>query len=88
MRFVLGLLSGLLGLFAGWFGLAMAVIGLAGPDRDGGIAMAAFFQIGPIGGLAGLGLGLWLFGRIGRARRPSPTATAPGSTDTRSSRSD
>ncbi len=73
MRFVLGLSSALLGLVAGWFGLALAVIGLAGPDRDGGIAMGAFFQIGPIGGVAGLFVGLWLFRRFG-LRRAAPVA--------------
>ena len=86
MRIVLGLLAGLLGLVAGWFGLAMAVIGLAGPDRDGGIAMGAFFQIGPIGGVLGFVVGLWLFSRFGVSRpsavpapipAASPTAAAP-----------
>jgi len=78
MRIVLGLLAGLLGLVAGWFGLALAVIGLAGPDRDGGIAMGAFFQIGPIGGIAGFFAGLWLFRRLGLVRASAvPTATAP-----------
>ena len=42
MRFILGFLSGVMGLLAGWFGLAALVIGLAGPDRDGGVAMGAF----------------------------------------------
>ena len=49
MRFIIGLLSGVLGMLAGWAGLAFLVVSLAGPDRDGGIAMGAFFQIGPIG---------------------------------------
>jgi len=53
MRFILGFLSGVIGLLAGWFGLAALVIGLSGPDRDGGVAMGAFFNIGPIGGLVG-----------------------------------
>ena len=52
MRFILGLLSALLGALAGWSALAALVIALAGPDRDGGIAMGAFFDIGPIGGVA------------------------------------
>lgn len=76
MRIVLGLMSALLGLVAGWFGLALAVIGLAGPDRDGGIAMGAFFQIGPIGGVAGFFVGLWLFRRFGLGRAaPAPSGS-------------
>ena len=53
MRVFLGFLSGLVGALAGWIGLALLVASLAGPDRDGGIAMGAFFNIGPIGGLVG-----------------------------------
>ena len=44
MRAALGFLSGLVGMLAGWFGLAFLVIALAGPDRDGGVAMGAFFS--------------------------------------------
>src|ERR1700693_4121466 len=65
MRFILGFLSGVIGLLAGWFGLAALVIGLAGPDRDGGLAMGAFFNIGPIGGLVGFAAGVLLFIKIG-----------------------
>jgi hypothetical protein len=54
MRFVIGVLSGVLGMLAGWAGLAALVVALAGPDRDGGIAMGALFTIGPFGGLIGL----------------------------------
>jgi hypothetical protein len=61
MRFILGFLSGVIGLLAGWFGLAALVIGLSGPDRDGGVAMGAFFNIGPIGGLVGFVAGVLLF---------------------------
>src|SRR5215510_3715150 len=68
MRFVLGFLSALLGALAGWSGLAALVVMLAGPDRDGGIAMGAFFDIGPIGGVAGLIAGIWLFMRFGMVR--------------------
>jgi uncharacterized membrane protein YfcA len=42
MRFVIGFLSGVLGMLAGWTGLAVLVIALAGPDRDGGLAMEPF----------------------------------------------
>lgn len=65
MRVILGLLSGVVGALAGWIGLALLVASLAGPDRDGGIAMGAFFNIGPIGGLAGFAAGVWLFVRMG-----------------------
>ena len=65
MRFILGFLSGIIGMLAGWFGLAALVIALAGPDRDGGVAMGAFFNIGPIGGLVGFAAGVLLFVKIG-----------------------
>jgi hypothetical protein len=42
---------------------------LSGRDRDGGIAMAAIFEIGPIGGLAGFAAGLFLFSRLGVVRQ-------------------
>jgi len=59
-RIVFGFLSGIVGMLAGWFGLAFLVIGLAGPDRDGGVAMGAFFNIGPLGAF-----GVWLFVKFG-----------------------
>lgn len=65
MRFIIGFQSGVLGLLAGWSGLAVLVIGLTGPDRDGGIAMGAFFNIGPIGGFIGFVAGVWLFVKLG-----------------------
>jgi MFS family permease len=74
MRIILGFLSGLLGALAGWAGLAALVVMLAGPDRDGGIAMGAFFNIGPIGGVVGLIAGVWLFVRFGLVRAPQPAA--------------
>lgn len=80
MHVILGLLSGLLGALAGWLGLAFLVASLAGPDGDGGIAMGAFFDIGPIGGLTGFAAGVWLFVRAGVMRdgTASPdAATAP-----------
>ena len=74
MRFTFGFLSGILGALAGWFGLAMLVISLAGPDRDGGIAMGAFFQIGPIGGIVGFIAGVLLFAKFGMVSKDkSPT---------------
>jgi hypothetical protein len=82
MRFVIGFLSGVIGLLAGWFGLAMLVIGLAGPDRDGGIAMGAFFEIGPIGGVMGFAAGVFLFIRFGMAPKSavSPDTLPPDAT--------
>lgn len=76
MRIILGLLSGLLGALAGWSALAALVIMLAGPDRDGGTAMGAFFNIGPIGGVAGLIAGIWLFTRVGLVRNSAPPRAA------------
>lgn len=76
MRVILGLLSGLLGALAGWFGLAFLVISLAGPGRDGGVAMGAFFLIGPIGGLVGCIAGVWLFIRKGIVRETVPSSDA------------
>jgi hypothetical protein len=76
MRIILGILSALLGALAGWSGLAALVVMLAGPDRDGGIAMGAFFDIGPIGGVAGLIAGIWLFVRFGLVRHATPQPAA------------
>ena len=83
MRIILGILSALLGALAGWSGLAALVIALAGPDRDGGIAMGAFFDIGPIGGVVGLAACIWLFMRLGLIRNttaqlePESSGAAP-----------
>ena len=79
MRLILGFLSALLGALAGWSGLAALVVMLAGPDRDGGIAMGAFFDIGPIGGVVGLVAGIWLFVRVGLVRKaaPAPAGETP-----------
>jgi hypothetical protein len=77
MRIVLGFLSGVLGMLAGWFGLAFLVIALAGPDPDGGTAMGAFFNIGPIGAVIGFGIGVWLFVKFGLAARPAIAVSAP-----------
>jgi len=80
MRIVLGFLSGVVGMLAGWFGLAMLVIGMAGFDRDGGIAMGAFFQIGPLGGLVGFIAGVWLFvkfGLVAHRATPEPVGAPP-----------
>lgn len=73
-HFILGLLSGALGLLAGWFGLAALVIG--GPDRDGGIAMGAFFNIGPIGGVIGFVVGVLLFIKFGLVSHAASSSDA------------
>jgi hypothetical protein len=89
MRFIIGFLSGVIGLLAGWSGLAALVLGLSGPDRDGGLAMGAFFNIGPIGGVVGFAAGVLLFIKIGTVARgtSSPDAersdAAPAPTRTR-----
>jgi hypothetical protein len=72
MRYVLNILAGLLGMIAGWVGLAALVISIYGEGNDGGIGMGAFFEIGPIGGVVGFIAGAWLFNRFapgGRGRR-------------------
>src|SRR3954464_14163490 len=74
IRFVIGFLSGVLGMLAGWVGLASLVMALAGPDRDGGLAMGAFFNIGPFGGLIGFVAGVLLFIKLGQVSQP---ASAP-----------
>jgi hypothetical protein len=88
MRIILGILSGLLGALAGWFGLAFLIVILSGPDRDGGIAMGAFFNIGPIGGLVGFVAGIWLFSKIGIVRNGAalPDADQSGAAPRRQTR--
>jgi hypothetical protein len=76
MRFILGFLSGVIGMLAGWFGLAMLVISLAGSGHDGGGAMGAFFLIGPIGGLVGFVAGVLLFVKKGIAAQGAPPPDA------------
>jgi hypothetical protein len=81
MRFIVGFLSGILGALAGWFGLAMLVVSLAGPDRDGGIAMGAFFNIGPFGGFIGFVAGVLLFMKFGLVKRASVSSPGEESTE-------
>ena len=81
MRFIIGFLSGVLGMLAGWAGLAALVVALAGPDRDGGIAMGAFFNIGPIGGLIGFVAGVLLFVKFGTVAKAAASAQPPSSPD-------
>jgi hypothetical protein len=71
MRFVLGLLSGVLGMLAGWLSLGILVINLNAAGRDLGTVMMAFFEIGPVGGLIGFIIGVLLFTRLGLVRAPA-----------------
>jgi len=77
MRVVLGFLSGVVGMLAGWAGLAFLVVALAGPDRDGGVAMGAFFTIGPLGAVIGFAAGIFLFVKFGLVARPVAPAAQP-----------
>src|SRR5579872_5698812 len=77
MRIVVGFLSGVVGMIAGWFGLAFLFIAAAGPDRDGGVAMAAVFNVGPVGALVGFGVGVWLFWKFGLVAQGAAPAAAP-----------
>ncbi len=82
MRFIIGFLSGVIGLLAGWSALAAIVVALSGPDRDGGIAMGAVFNIGPIGGLIGFVAGVLLFIKIGIAPQSASSPDAEQSSPT------
>ncbi len=68
--------GGLLGLVIGAIGTAFAsdiLMGWAGvSDFEGGRGMAAVFFWGPIGGVVGLGIGIWLGLRLGRKRAVAP----------------
>ena len=77
MRVIIGFLAGILGMLAGWFGLAFAFVALAGPDREGGVAMAAFFNVGPIGAVIGFIVGVLLFVKFGLTARGAASAAAP-----------
>jgi hypothetical protein len=70
MRYLFGFLSGALGAIAGWFPLGLLVINLM-PDRDLDTVVMAFFVIGPVGGVIGLCIGLWLFTKLGLVRAPA-----------------
>jgi hypothetical protein len=69
-------IGGLLGLIIGAVGTAFVsdiLMGLAGvSDFEGGRGMAAAFVWGPLGGIVGLGLGIWLGLRMGRKRAVAP----------------
>jgi hypothetical protein len=75
MRFLFGFLSGALGAIAVWFPLGLLVINLT-PDRDLDTVVMAFFVIGPVGGVIGLCIGLWLFTKLGLVRAPADAVPA------------
>jgi hypothetical protein len=77
MRVILGFFSGLVGMLAGWAGLAFLMVAFAGPDRDGGVAMGAFFTIGPFGAVVGFAVGIFLFVKFGLVARPVAPAAQP-----------
>jgi hypothetical protein len=76
VRYLATAVAGIVGGVVGWVGIAAAVMALAAAagmhDRDGGLAMSAFFFVGPFGGIAGLVTAVWLM-----LRRRKETAAAP-----------
>jgi hypothetical protein len=76
MHVVLGFLSGVLGGVAGWFALAALWMALSGPDRNGDIAMAAIFVIGPFGGFVGFLASVLLFSKLAIVRQVTPGSRA------------
>ncbi len=74
---VIGFLSGVIGMLAGWVGLAFLVVAVGGEDREGALAMGAFFNIGPVGAVIGFAAGIYLFVKFGLVARPAPVAAAP-----------
>ena len=71
MRYVLALLMGIAGLVIGWLAAAIGTLVLGSSfgfsDFEGERAMMAFFAIGPVGGLIGIGIALWLWRRMSAA---------------------
>lgn len=78
MRYLATAVAGVVGGVIGWIGIAAAVMGITAAlgmhDRDGGLAMSAFFFFGPFGGLAGLVIAVKLMLR----RRKEPGAAPLG----------
>ncbi len=72
MIYVLAILAALAGLVVGWLVAAFGTLILGSAfglsDFEGERAMVAFFGIGPIGGMIGLGLTIWLWRRLRTAR--------------------
>jgi hypothetical protein len=76
LKFVVALLVGIAGLVLGWLVAAFGTLALGSAfglkDFEGERAMVAFFAIGPVGGLIGLMLGVYLGVRL--PRRPAATS--------------
>ena len=72
MTFLFAVLGGIAGLIAGWIVAAAATIiigNLVGASNfEGALGMGAIFGIGPLGGLLGLVLGIWIVIRARRSR--------------------
>jgi hypothetical protein len=70
MKAFVTLLGGLVGAVAGWVAAAAATLLLGGylglTEFEGERSMTAVFGIGPIGGVLGLIIGLWLALRLYR----------------------
>jgi hypothetical protein len=79
MKYLVPSIAGILGLAAGWIIAAAVLIGLSAllgvVDRDGGLAMMAFFGLGPFAGLIGLIAGVWLALRHSNRRSLAALAT-------------
>jgi hypothetical protein len=72
VKYVLAVLFGLVGLVLGWAVAAFGTLVLGSAfglsDFEGERAMTAFFAIGPLGGLIGMVLGIWLARGLRAAR--------------------
>ncbi|MBL8566398.1 MAG: hypothetical protein JNM89_11840 [Hyphomicrobiaceae bacterium] len=69
MNYVLAIIAGLIGAVLGWVAAAALAIGvgsmLGASNFEGALGMQAVFGIGPIGGVIGLVVGIWLALRKG-----------------------
>jgi len=68
LTYVLAFFSALAGLVLGWLVAAFGTLILGSAfglrDFEGERAMVAFFGIGPLGGVIGLVLGIWVWRRL------------------------
>ena len=72
MRYVLAVLVSIVGLILGWIIAAFGTLVLGSAfglsHFEGERAMVAFFAIGPIGGLIGIIIAIWLWSRRAASR--------------------